>query len=102
MYCKVCSAPNLSISVRLNLFRISYSCGLCSKFKTIIDSGIVESETINIGNYYLVFLPASKEASIVEINNSTHNIIKNFELEELTPEIISQWMAKLKTYVIFQ
>jgi hypothetical protein len=81
-----------------------WSCTSCNKYSIVcIESGFAETENLRIGNYWLVFLPAYKEASVVEqVDGIKHKRINSIPMDELTHELAVQWVKKLKTYVIFQ
>ena len=78
-------------------------CPKCQQYSIVcLDNGIVESEAIRSGNFYLTYFPAYKTASIVSTEEADKKIFKSFEMNELTHEQAMQWVKKLKTYVIFQ
>lgn len=78
-------------------------CPKCQKYSIVcLDNGIVESETLRNGNFYMVFFPTYKTASIASTNDDNKKVMKSFEMNELTHEQAVQWVNKLKTYVIFQ
>jgi hypothetical protein len=78
-------------------------CPVCQKYSIVcLDNSIVESETIRAGNFYMVFFPAYKTASIASTDDDDKKIMKSFEMNELTHEQAVQWVNKLKTYVLFQ
>lgn len=77
-------------------------CPKCQQYSIVCDYGLVESETIRSGNFYLVYMPFYKTASISSTNNEDKKIFKSFEMNELTHEQAVQWVKKLKLYVTFQ
>lgn len=82
-----------------------YWCIHCQHYSIVVDydsPGIVESETLRVGNYYLNFFPMYKEATVVEVRNEQHRIVHKFAMDELTHEQATHWIKKLKTYVLFQ
>lgn len=77
-------------------------CPKCRQYSIVcLDNGIVETETIRSGNFYMVFIPAYKTASIASTNEDDKKLMRSFELNELTHEQAVQWVKKLKTYVVF-
>lgn len=78
-------------------------CPVCRQYSiTCLDNGIVESEALRSGNFYMTFFPAYKTASIVETKDSKPVNLKNIDMNELTHEQAVQWVNKLKLYVTFQ
>lgn len=78
-------------------------CPVCRLYSIVcMDNGIVESETIRSGNFYLHYFPTYKTASVVSTRDENFNKMKSFDMNELTHEQAVQWVKKLKTYVIFQ
>lgn len=78
-------------------------CPKCQQYSVACyDNGIVESETLRKGNFYVIFFPVYKTASIVSTNDEDKKVMKSFEMNELTHEQAVQWVNKLKTYVLFQ
>lgn len=73
-------------------------------FSNDLANGVVpESESLQVGNYFLHFFPEFKEASVVErLENGKFKLINSIKLNELTHELAVQWVKKLKTYVLFQ
>lgn len=67
-----------------------------------MENGIIESETLRSGNFYLTYFPIYKTASITSTDDLDKKIIKSFEMNELTREQAEHWSNKLKTYVLFQ
>src|SRR5690242_3337241 len=77
-------------------------CIKCRQYSIVcMDNGIVESETIRSGNFYLHFFPVHKSASIVSVADENFKKIKSFDMNELTHELAVQWANKLKLYVTF-
>lgn len=97
--CKFClkKIPNFSLGE-------DYWCIHCQLYSVVVDKEhhTVESETIRVGNYYLNFFNAYKEASVVESDDNGHRLIHNFQCPELTHELAVHWAEKLKKYVVFQ
>ena len=82
-----------------------YWCIHCRHYSIVMDydsPGIVESESLRVGNYYLHFFPTYKEATVVETRDEQHRIIHKLTMDELTQERAEHWVKKLKTYVLFQ
>jgi hypothetical protein len=77
-------------------------CPKCQQYSIVCDYGQVESETIRSGNFYMVYMPAYKTASISSTDSDDKKIFKSFEMNELTHEQAVQWVKKLKLYVTFQ
>lgn len=78
-------------------------CPQCLQYSIVcLYHGIVESETVRSGNFYLTYFPNYKVASIVETKDLKPYNLKNIEMNELTHEQAVQWVNKLKTYVVFQ
>lgn len=95
--CKVCEEP-----IPVPKYGTSYQCAHCNKYALFYkDDEYLESESIQVDNYLLVFFPPHKEASVVE-RTEKHKIIHIFSMDELTHEDALRWVKKLKTYVIFQ
>ena len=100
--CKLCSekipTPKLGES---------WWCPNCQKYSFVCyENGVIESEVIRASNYYLVFLPIYKTASIVEVGNIKNmrgeRVLRTCDMDELTHELAVYWSDKLKTYVLFQ
>lgn len=96
--CKVCErkipTPELGVD---------WWCPKCRQYSIVCeDNGIVESETIRSGNFYLHYFPTHKTASIVSTQDEDFKKMKSFDMNELTHEQAVQWVSKLKTYVLFQ
>jgi hypothetical protein len=110
--CKLCDRVmifNKAVSDGIGNF-FKYRCVDCKQYTMLLkgDQETVESETLAIGNYSLVFFPAINIASINESNTkakyvrSLSRIVHRFSTKELTHELAVQWVKKLKTYVTFQ
>ena|SRR5277367_737648 len=98
--CKICGKD---LPPFKNGFIARFAACECQKYQVVcLENGYIESETIKIDNYHLIFLPAYKEANVVESNDGDKKIINTFALDELTHELAVQWVNKLKTYVLFQ
>jgi hypothetical protein len=67
-----------------------------------MENGIVESETLRSGNFYIVYFPTYKTASIASTKDTDKKVLKSFEMTEFTNEQAVYWANKLKTYVLFQ
>lgn len=79
-----------------------WHCPKCSQYSiNCDDGGILETETIRSGNFYMVFIPAYKTASIASTSEDDKKTMKSFDMNELTHEQAVQWVNKLKTYVLF-
>lgn len=77
-------------------------CPDCQKYSiSCLSNGFPESETIRVGNYFLVYMTAYREASVVSVDENK-KILRNIPINEITHEIALQWVTKLKTYVLFQ
>ena len=77
-------------------------CPTCQLYSVICEDNIVESETLRSGNFYLHYFPSYKTASIVYTRDEDKNVMKSFEMVELSHEQALYWVNKLKTYVLFQ
>lgn len=78
-------------------------CDHCKQYSVVcLENGSIETETLRSGNFYMVYMPAYKTASIVSTKDTDKNIIKSFDMDEFTAEQAVYWANKLKTYVIFQ
>jgi hypothetical protein len=96
MICKVCENSLISTWG-------GWSCISCEQYTANMSyDNMIESETVCVSNYYLVFFPIHKEANVVEKSEENNRIIKTFPIDELTHEEAIKWLEKLKTYVIFQ
>ena len=99
--CKFCEHP-----IPVPKLGNDYWCLHCQYYSLVMDSelsGIAESESLRVGNYYLNFFPQNREGNVVETNkDGNHRIIHTFSMNELTHELAVQWVKKLKTYVVFQ
>jgi hypothetical protein len=77
-------------------------CPHCRQYSiACLDNGVVESETLRSGNFYMTFFPVFQTASIVETKDNKPVNLKNMSMNELTHEQAVQWVNKLKTYVLF-
>lgn len=95
--CKVCEHP-----IPTPELGDDWHCPVCLQYGINCDEhGIVETESIRSGNFYMVFIPAFKTASIASTSEDDKNVMKSFDMNELTHEQAVQWVKKLKTYVIF-
>lgn len=80
-----------------------YWCIHCQKYSVVyMENGYPESETLRVGNYHLCFLPAYREASVVETKDGNKRILHSIKMDEFTHELALHWANKLKTYVLFQ
>jgi hypothetical protein len=78
-------------------------CYKCQQYSIVcMENGVVESETLRSGNFYLTFFPEYKTASIASTKDVDKKVLKSFEMIELTHEQAVYWAKKLKTYVLFQ
>ena len=76
-------------------------CPKCQKYSIrYLDNG-VESEVLRAGNFYIIFFPTYKTASIVSTDDDM-KIFRSFEMDKLTQGQALYWDNKLKTYVLFQ
>ncbi len=99
--CKFCEEK--VIISDMYTFRDDWYCDKCKIYSFIfLPNLIVESETLRSGNFYLVYFPQYKTASIVSTENGNKKVISSFDMNELTHEQSIQWVNKLKTYSIFQ
>lgn len=77
-------------------------CPVCQQYSIVcMENGMVESESIRSGNFYLHFFPAYGTASIVSTGKDEFKKLKSFDMNELTHEQAVQWVKKLKLYVTF-
>lgn len=101
--CKSCGNSLTNDRKPGSFFRVNWSCDKCKKYSVVcLENGAVESETLRSGNFYIVFMPAYKSASIVSTKDTEKKIIKSFDMDEFTAEQAAHWATKLKTYVLFQ
>jgi len=78
-------------------------CYKCRQYSiACMENGIVESETLRSGNFYLHYFPIYNTASIVSTRDDDKHILKSFEMNQFTHEDAIYWANKLKTYVVFQ
>lgn len=95
--CKVCEKE-----IPVPKLGEDYWCLHCQKYSiSCLSNGYPESETIRVGNYFLVYMTAYKEASVVSVDESK-KVLRNIPINEMTHEIALQWVQKLKTYCLFQ
>lgn len=82
----------------------SFWCVHCQKYSMVFgEDGILESESLQVGNYFLHFFPQYSKASIVEKqDDGNFKVLDTISLAELTHETALHWANKLKTYVLFQ
>src|SRR5579864_5656436 len=96
--CKICETK-----IPVPELGTDWWCPKCRQYSIVCwENGIVETETIRTKNFYMVFIPAYKTASIASTNEDDKKIMRSFDLNELTHELAVQWANKLKTYVVFQ
>ncbi|NJO18702.1 MAG: hypothetical protein HC877_24140 [Thioploca sp.] len=86
--------------------KVNFICDKCKQYSVVcLPNGVVETETLRSGNFYIIFFPAYKSASIVsteDTEDTDKKILKSFEMEEFTAKDAEYWIKKLKTYVLFQ
>ena len=96
-YCKLCGKEIIS-----KLVNHQMDCDCQSYSVTYTYTGVIDIEVIRSGNYYLVFFPAYKDASVVEKpKDQKHRVLKHFTMEELSKEEAALWLVKLKKYLTF-
>jgi len=101
--CKLCGHALTSDRKPGSLFRSNWICDKCKQYSVVcLGNGSIETETLRSGNFYIVYMPAYKTASIVSTQDTDKKIIKSFDMDEFTPEQAAHWAKKLKTYVLFQ
>lgn len=101
--CKHCGNALTSDKKVGSLFRSNWTCGKCKQYSVVcLENGSIETETLRSGNFYIIFFPAYKSASIVSTEDTDKKILKSFEMEEFTAKDAEYWIKKLKTYVLFQ
>ena len=81
-----------------------FKCRLCPQYTLLFDDKKlkVDSETIEVNNFYLHYSPKTKGGIVWKIIDGKRRAIHRFEIKELTPELAKQWVDKLRKYVIFQ
>lgn len=103
--CKFCGNALTSDHELGSLFRSKWTCDKCKQYSVVcLGNGSIETETetLRSGNFYIVYIPAYKTASIVSTQDTDKKILKSFDMDEFTPEQAAHWAKKLKTYVLFQ
>ena len=101
--CKLCGHALTSDKKVGSIFRSNWTCGECKQYSVVcLDNGTVESEALRAGNFYVIFMPAYKTASIVSTEDTEKKILKSFEMDDFTAKDVEHWIQKLKTYVLFQ
>lgn len=112
-FCKLCNRVMIfekKIWDSLAGDAFKYRCPNCKQYRMLLKSGleIIESETLEVGNFSVTFFPVQKRLRLVEnfpieVGQPMFNIIKNvYGINELTHELAVQWVKKLKTCVTFQ
>ena len=90
-------------SARSLFFKEHLQCEKCNQYSLVyLPNYQIESETLRSGNFYMIYMPVYKTASIVSTEDHDKKIINSFDMNELTHEQAVQWVKKLKTYSIFQ
>lgn len=83
--------------------KVNFICDKCKQYSVVCShNGTVETETLRSGNFYIVYIPIYKTASIVSTKDTDKKILKSFEMEDFTAKDAEFWNNKLKTYVLFQ
>ncbi len=101
--CKLCGNTMTSDKKPGSFFRTNWMCDKCKQYSVVcMENGVVESETLRSGNFYIIFMPAYKTASVVSTEESDKKILKSFDMDDFTAEDAAHWNKKLKTYVLFQ
>lgn len=101
--CKLCGNSLSNDKKPGSFFRINWVCDKCKQYSVVcLENGSVETETLRSGNFYIVFMPAYKTASIVSTKDTDKKILKSIEMEDFTAKDADYWNNKLKTYVLFQ
>lgn len=80
-----------------------WCCPKCEQYSVSVNyNQTVITETLRSGNFYLIFFPVYKTASIVSTSDDDKKIIHSFDMDEFNEEQAAHWAKKLKTYVVFQ
>lgn len=80
-----------------------WDCPACHQYSVSVswDKSII-TETLRSGNFYLVFFPIYKTASVVSTSTEDKKILHSFDMDAFTEADALHWAKKLKTYVLFQ
>jgi len=101
--CKLCGQALATDSKGSSFLRVNLTCDKCKQYSVVcLPNGVVETETLRSGNFYIIYIPAYKTASIVSTKETDKKILKSFEMEDFTAKDADYWNNKLKTYVLFQ
>src|SRR5271156_1378959 len=93
-HCKVCDS-----SIPTPELGNDYWCIHCRSYRVYYWEALLDyTEVININGWYLDFLSRHKEAEV----RTQYKFITTISMDELTPELAKQWLAKLKLYTVFQ
>lgn len=112
MICKVCGEPFVELEETPENFHqiiarmVNERCDRCGKYMVVYDAdGFVQSENVITANFLLTFFPQYKKACVVKrdsLGNVNFDVMRDMEMDELTPELAVKWANKLKTYVVLQ
>lgn len=101
--CKLCGHTLSNDNKGSSFARVNFTCSKCKQYSVVcLPNGTVETETLRSGNFYIIFIPAYKTASIVSTKDTDKKIFKSIEMEDFTAKDADYWNNKLKTYVLFQ